>query len=205
MSRFQVITFILIVLCTYLGHCDDSDKSSGNAKGIFDSKSSCDQACKGDHDLDCKPIKAGEPQQVCRCASGFYSVQKTCQEECENSQFWSWFTYGSCSEYKSILLPGECNTQCVFGIRAWATAFIIIVFVAAVIIILTVLPMCIINLVACIRVKKHGRAIEDMHVAGDIASPSKSSGFTGAVHQAAAMSPYHQYSPYYSSYYHGAR
>jgi len=197
MYKSQLIVFFFCIFCIAIGLGQDG--STSNKRGIFDSKTDCDRACTGEHDLSCGPIKGGGPQQVCRCASGFYSVDQTCQDECENDQYWSLFTHGSCSEYTSTVLPGSCNKQCVFRFRIWTTVFIIIVFVAAVIIIIATLPNCIINCIACLRVRKQGRAIEDMHVAGEIGG-GKGAGAAGGAHQmAAAMSPWHQY-PYYNYY-----
>jgi len=200
----------MIVCIARANGADDSN----NKKGLFDTKAECDKNCVGEHDSNCSPIKGGGPQHACRCATTFYSVQQTCEDECESQQYWSLFTYGSCNEYTSTVLPGACNKQCVFRVRVWATVFIIIVFVAAVIIILATLPMCIINCISCLRVRKHGRAIEDMHLAGDIgpsgqkgAGAGGAAGAAGAAHQmAASMSPWQQY-PYagYGGYYSGHR
>jgi len=198
---YQKLLIVFAICIAVIAAADDA--TSGNKRGIFDDKSHCELACTGDHDVGCSAIKGNGPQNVCRCASTFYSVDQTCQDECENNQYWSLFTYGSCSEYTSTVLPGVCNKQCVFKVRVWTTVFIIICFTAAVIIIFTTLPMCIINCIACLRVRKQGRAIEDMHVAGEIGTGSKTTAAhqTGAAHQmAAATSPYHNY-PYYAGYY----
>jgi len=191
---YQKLLIVFAICIATIAAADDTTK-----KGIFEDKFHCELACTGDHDVGCTTVKN---QAVCRCASTFYSVDQTCQDECENNQYWSLFTYGSCSEYTSTVLPGVCNKQCVLKVRVWTTVFIIICFVAAVIILITTLPMCIINCIACIRVRKHGRAIEDMHVAGEIGTGGKATASqAGAAHQmAAATSPYHQY-PYYAGYY----
>jgi len=116
------------------------------------------------------------------------------------------FTYGSCNEYTSQVLTNACNKQCVFRFRVWATVFIIIVFVAAVIIILATLPNCIINCIACLRVRKQQRALEDMHVAGELGGGKAggaggAAGAAGSMHQmAAAMNPWAQQYPYYGYY-----
>jgi len=199
--RRVIIMLVLVGLCW----SQDTTTPSNNKKGLFDTLNDCNNACKGEHDVSCSPIKGGGPQHACRCASTFYSVQQTCEEECENNQYWSLFTHGECVDYTSTVLPGACNKQCVFKFRIWATVFVIICFVAAVIIILATLPNCIINCIACLRVRKQQRALEDMHVAGEVGGAKGGQQSVGqAAHQmAASVSPWHQY-PYYG-YYGGAR
>jgi len=205
-SRQSSILFLIVLSAGCLVHSilgqDTTTQSSANKRGLFDSKADCDRSCTGEHDVSCAPIKGGGPQHACRCASTFYSVEQTCADECEYNQYWSLFTHGSCVEYTSTVLPGACNKQCVIRMRTWATVFVIIVFVAAVIIILATLPNCIINCMACLRVRKQQRAIEDMHVAGEVGGGKSGGGAGAGQHMAAAsMNPYAQHYPYNYGYY----
>lgn len=118
---------------------------------VFDSQSDCDVDCIGDRDEGCvsKSID-GDSKFVCSCQASYFGDDDSCEREC-GALYWSWFTFGTCTKDVN---GGVCAKTCGWRIRLWATIFVIVVFAAAVVILVFILPMCISSCKACLMIRK---------------------------------------------------
>lgn len=122
------------------------------ASAVFINQNDCTAACIGDRDVDCVNRSAGE--FVCRCQAGYFSDVDVCNAECDQL-YWSIFTYGTCTgNIASFANAGVCVRTCGWRVRTWATAFVIVVFTAAVAILLFIIPICITSCKACLSIRR---------------------------------------------------
>uniref|UniRef100_A0A915KX62 Uncharacterized protein n=1 Tax=Romanomermis culicivorax TaxID=13658 RepID=A0A915KX62_ROMCU len=164
---WQTVSIICIISTIFLIEYVDS---RNEFSGIYDS-ATCKNDCRGIHDIGCQRLR--EDQEACRCQSGYYSIPKQCKVECEDNQFWSLFTYGSCVDVpaskdldKNV---GLCNKMCVFRVRLWTTIFTIILFASAILLLFLMLPGCITSCYTCIFLRKQKkRAQEDAALASAV-------------------------------------
>ena len=117
-------------------------------------KLDCGLRCAGDRVLtgSCTSRKVGEKDQyACGCVTGYFSDKAACDSECHNAH-WSLFTYGNCNTNADSAT--ECEMYCGTRIRLWTTVFIFVLFAAAVVVLVFILPMCIASCSACLTAKK---------------------------------------------------
>lgn len=116
----------------------------------------CTEICTGSRDRGCyENVEAeSEGSFVCLCESGYFteSEQKSlCELEC-SERFTTLFTYGTCTD--SVSDDGLCSHLCGWRLHIWTTVGLLIIFAAAVLILITLLPMCCATCKACFLIKK---------------------------------------------------
>ncbi len=92
---------------------------------------------------------------VCRCQAGYFEESQKdyeCKDECDE-RFWSLFTYGTCTD-RLEHVTGHCRRACGARIRVWTTVFIFVTFVAAVALVIFLLPIHIASCRTCLGSQK---------------------------------------------------
>ncbi len=186
-----------------------------SAAGVdYDSRDECNVACSttGREYGECA-YQSSTSKYRCsvRCQPGYFTEaqkESSCEDECDE-MYWSLFTYGSCADLDTDKTPGTCTRVCGWRVRVWTTVFIFVLFAAAVVILIFIVPICATSCRACVVGNKERTARKKgpAHAGADYASyedgrPGSGQAMTatkgagGAGPPAVYQNPY-MYWPYY--------